>query len=170
MTWGRFLAYLAAAGLAWMLGIALGLAIMVPPIVNTLQDSAPACPSALGIFSTNMRVLIGCFLGLITGSTASLVTLIVNGIYVGISWNALTCHLSGWEVMALLAPHGLLEVPGMLLAGAAGMMGGAVARSIYLDGLGELQRYGRPLMFAIPVSVMLIFIAAFIESWSISRL
>ena len=153
-----------------MLGIVLGLAILIPPVLNSLRDSAPASPSVQGIFSANMRVLAGCYLGLITGSTASLVTLILNGIYVGLSWNAMASHVSGWELMALLAPHGLLEVPGMLLAGAAGIMGATIARSAYLGEPGALQRYIRPLTFAVPASVLLIFIAAIIESWSISRL
>ena len=170
MPWRGFPKYLAAAGLVWILGILLGLAILNPPSMNFPQKDTPQYPWAWGIFSNNLRVLAGCFLGLITGSAASLATLVLNGIYTGFLWNALTHRASGWKVIGFLVPHGLLEVPGLLLAGAAGMMGGAIARSIFMDDPVELRRYAEILVYIIPLSVILIFIAAFIESWSISRI
>jgi stage II sporulation protein M len=168
MAWGRrLLEYLAGAGVVWALGIALGLTVPVAPVAS---PSSTGSHTWVTIFCANLRVLTGCYLGLVTGSAASVVTLVLNGILVGISWSALTSHASGIEVLALLAPHGLLEVPGMLLAGAAGLMGCGIARTSCMGGPGDLSQFVRPLLLALPASVILIFMAAFIESWSISRL
>jgi stage II sporulation protein M len=109
-------------------------------------------------------------MGLITCSLASVVTLILNGIYLGIQWQLFSAQAPGWKVLALLAPHGLLEVPGMLLAGAVGMMGAEVLRSFFWAGTAGIRCYSRPALYGIPLSVALILLAAVVESWSISRL
>jgi stage II sporulation protein M len=109
-------------------------------------------------------------MGLVTCSLASVVTLMLNGIYVGVQWKLFTAHAPGWKVVALLAPHGLLEVPGMLLAGAVGMMGAAVLRSFIRGGMAGMRFCSRPALYGISISVALTLLGAVVESWNICRL
>lgn len=170
MGWRGFPGLLKAAGLTWMLGIVLGLTVFAVPDAHVELHKTQPAPTAWGIFSTNLRVLAGCLLGLVTFSLASFATLMLNGILLGIQWRIFTAHESGWKVLALIAPHGVLEIPGMLLAGAVGMMGAAALRCFVRTRAQGIRCCALPAMAAVAVSLVLTLLGALVEAWNIARL
>jgi uncharacterized membrane protein SpoIIM required for sporulation len=165
-----YLWFVAAAVLCWAIGIAAGLYLAVSPTACPGLATPPARPTAGAVFVANIKVLCGCFLGLATGAASSVVTLVLNGMYLGMQWNLFAARLSVPRRLALLAPHGILEIPGILIGGAVGMMGITILRSLCRDDVDDLRRHLRPMAVGIVLSVSLIFFGAVVESWFISRL
>ncbi|MFH1572697.1 MAG: stage II sporulation protein M [Acidobacteriota bacterium] len=170
MSWRRFSRFAAAAAAAWSLGILLGWALDVPAAADAGAAPDIRCASAGRILSANVRVLAGCLLGIVTWSLASCATLLLNGVHLGVQWQLLAGRASGGEILMLLAPHGLLEVPGILIAGAVGMMGGPAGISFFRHGSRALRLYARPAVYGTAASFLLLLAAALVESWNISRM
>jgi uncharacterized membrane protein SpoIIM required for sporulation len=170
MNRGRLLQLLSAAILCWALGIAAGLNLPASPVPAAGKQQSMGRPTTTDVFGANMKVLAGCMLGLLTGGTCSIVTLILNGMYLGLQWHLFSARVSGWRSLALLAPHGILEIPGILIGGAVGMMGIPILRSLCRNDIGGLRRHIPPILAGALLSVCLIILGAIAESWFISRL
>lgn len=170
MDWRGFPGLLKTAGLAWVLGIIVGLTVFPVPDAHVGYPDARPVPTAWGIFSTNLRVLAGCLLGLVTFSLASFTTLLANGIHLGIYWRIFTARESGWRVLALVAPHGVLEVPGMLLAGAVGMMGAAALGYLARTRAPKIPFCPLPALRALALALILTLLGALVEAWNIAHL
>jgi uncharacterized membrane protein SpoIIM required for sporulation len=170
MKWRRLARLMGIAGLIWLFGVLLGLLPSVPSLSNIHSSPKQVNPTVWGIFSNNLLVLIGCFMGLFTCSLASIIALIANGIFFGLQLQIFAKQIPSWKLLTLLAPHGLLEMPGIFLAGAIGMMGGNLLFSCFRSGVSGIRPYYRPVLIGIFISVALVLLGAIIESWSISRL
>ena len=169
MEWRRFFRLAALALVVWGLGMVWGMAYSVPLIGIGQNHRGSAFASTGRIFSANIRVLLGCWMGLVTCSAARLATLLLNGLYLGFEVKSLASQASPWKILRLVAPHGLLEIPGILIAGTIGLMGGPAARALNHSGRAGLKAYARPVMGGVLASTALILIAAVIEAWNIAR-
>ena len=94
----------------------------------------------------------------------------MNGMYLGIQWNLLSAYASAWKIFLLTAPHGVIEIVGILIAGAVGIMGVETSVLLYGSRLNELRLYARSIVYQILISLLLTCIAAIIEAHTISRI
>ena len=95
----------------------------VAPPPTSVDLDIPLVPLALW----NLLVLLILLSGLVTGGLAAILTLFGTGFQTGLT--AATAVVAGipmGTVILLIAPHALLEVPSLLLAGAIGLRGFAL--------------------------------------------
>ncbi len=84
----------------------------------TASDSASVSTQ---IFTNNIRVALLCLAGGITGGLATAALLAYNGLVVGVVVGLFTAHGLGGLAVTYFAPHGLLELSLVTVAGAAGL-------------------------------------------------
>ena len=142
----RNFAFLAASVLVSLAGAALGLAaslanreamdvLMGPEFVQAMdevgrrhqagQDWLPAEARAIassGIMANNILVSFNAFAGGILLGIFTLYVLFHNGIMLGAVAVAAARHGTSYELWGFVAPHGVLELPAIFIAGAAGLM------------------------------------------------
>ncbi|MFG6147744.1 stage II sporulation protein M [Halobacillus sp. B23F22_1] len=101
--------------------IALG-SLLNPDSLSNQEFIEPA--SFWGLFENNLIVCLILASGLFFLGIPTLIYLAMNGLIVGL---AIKQHvnngMSNWEVFLKLAPHGVLEIPALLLAGVIGFKG-----------------------------------------------
>jgi uncharacterized membrane protein SpoIIM required for sporulation len=124
----------------------------------------PAATSFL--FSNNLSVAIAAFAMGITAGIGTAWILLMNGVLLGAVTQLAAARGMGADFWGFVAPHGVLEIPAILIAGAAGL---TVGRGMLLPG--ELPR-GRALAAAAREAVALLAgcgpvlaAAAVIEAW-----
>ena len=124
--------------------------------------------SFLNIFLNNCGVILRCLLGSLSLRSLTIYNLALNGFFAGVLFNFLKrrgFNLS--EILALILPHGIFEIPAIIIAGAAGFkIPYEIVR--YLAGKKEqpltkedIKEY---LTLAV-ISIILIIIAAFVEAY-----
>ncbi len=156
---------LTVAALTWIVGTWLGTLVKMPFGPPDLRSSYSE--TAGGILSTNCRVIAACLSGLATFGLSSFLTLFLNGLILGITWNQLTTIDTPAVVLGRLGPHGSLEIPGLLLAGAAGLSGVRFSYYLYQGRVTELRSLTKTVCAALVVALLLIVVAAHIESLGI---
>ena len=105
-------------------------------------------------------ILLGAFFGLLP-----IVFLVVNGAAIGIAV-IVSSHVRGvWQSILVLLPHGLLELPAVLLATSIGLMlGGHLVQRIFGRTATTLgHELGHALMFFLTVIVPILIVAAVVE-------
>jgi uncharacterized membrane protein SpoIIM required for sporulation len=124
----------------------------------------PAASSFL--FSNNLSVAIAAFAMGITAGVGTVWILLMNGVLLGAVTQLTAVRGMGTDFWGFVAPHGVLEIPAILIAGAAGL---TVGRGLLFPG--ELPR-GRALAAAAREGVALLVgcgpvlaVAAVIEAW-----
>ena len=130
---------LLGAGLTWQ-DPDFKLSILGPQMVQTIEKHEMWTHSIVGIkplasssiMTNNLSVCFVTFALGITGGLGTLYMMIFNGLLMGVV--GMACHLSGmslklWE---FVAPHGVLELPAIFIAGGAGL---EIARGLLFPGL-----------------------------------
>lgn len=158
-------ACLGVAALTWIVGAWLGTLVKLPFGPAHLRGSYPG--TASGILSDNFRVVVTCVSGLVTFGLSSFLTLFLNGLVLGITWRQLTTVDTPVEVLGRLWPHGSLEIPGLMLAGAVGLSGVRFSYYLYQGRLKELRSFIKFVGLGLAVALLLILTAALIESMGI---
>ncbi|MCL6439057.1 MAG: stage II sporulation protein M [Rubrobacteraceae bacterium] len=113
---GCYLAGALAGGVVPVIGVPGG------NVVGADRFGAPGDP--LGIASNNLVAVVLVALGSVTFGLLTVLLLFGNGMVAGIAVGAKLNE--GWslaEISAGVLPHGLLEIPGLLLAGVVGFKG-----------------------------------------------
>ena len=105
------------------------LSILGPQMVQTIEKREMWTHSIVGmkplassaIMTNNMSVGFMTFALGITAGLGTLYMLLFNGLLIGVI--GMACHLSGisLELWGFVAPHGVLELPAIFLAGGAGL-------------------------------------------------
>ncbi len=157
--------------------IGMGISTYVPKVAaarnETLREFSqlflglPKPLLALAIFLNNSvktlaMILLGTFAGL-----APLIFLLVNGYVLGLVFHASLESRGALAFLLAIAPHGVLELPAILLGTSIGLRLGATAIRRFLGkeekpGGGELAR---GLRFFAAVILPLLFVAALIEAF-----
>lgn len=86
------------------------------------KEERPTASSA--IMTNNIRVSIGAFAGGMTAGIVTILMLIYNGLMLGIVAAAVyqDGFATAWNFWAFVAPHGVIELTAIFIAGAAGLM------------------------------------------------
>ncbi len=98
---------------------------------DTDKITAPTTAAAFSaqIFTNNVRVAFVAFAGGLTGGVVTLVSLLFNGALLGLVGGLATQTGNGESLWRLVAPHGVLELSLITVAGAAGFrLGWALLR------------------------------------------
>ncbi|MBE3557501.1 MAG: stage II sporulation protein M [Firmicutes bacterium] len=135
----------------------------------TLGKQVPyAAPSAAAggmfqIFLHNLAAMAPAAAGLVTFGVTTIFSLLFQGAVAGAAVGSASTELSGWAVAFHIVPHGIFEVPALLLWGTAGFssLGWAYQRM-------RGHRSGSTLWGAalglLAIGIVLLFFAAIIES------
>jgi uncharacterized membrane protein SpoIIM required for sporulation len=137
----RFLPYTLTAFGIFLLGAAIGLILTVirpefmhqilgPDMVDTIERREMWTHSIVGvkpiassaIMTNNLSVAFMTFASGITGGVVTLYMLVFNGLLIGVIGGA--CWLAGMsqQLWSFVAPHGVLELPSIFIAGGAGFL------------------------------------------------
>ena len=138
---------------------------MFQEVIVTSITSDSAAIMSFQIFINNLQICALIFLG---GATLGLVTLfffMTNGVVIGILIEVLLREMSASALLLYVLPHGIFEIPSVIVSAALGMM---VARGLWDELIGKgnaldsAQYAGRLfIMYVVPF----IFIAACIEGY-----
>lgn len=105
-------------------------------------------PTALFFIVNNLKVAMALIIGgLLSFGIASAFILFVNGATLGESIAGAKTTITAWDVLIKLVPHGLFEVPAILLAATAGFSSLKVVIALLkerqIDWKGELINFGK---------------------------
>jgi len=150
------------------------LSILGPQMVQTIEKHEMWTHSIVGIkplassaiMTNNMSVAFMTFALGITAGLGTIYMLLFNGLLLGVI--GMACHLSGMslKLWAFVAPHGVLELPAIFLAGGAGLR---IAAGLLFPGYlprGEsLVRAGTEGVQLLLGTIPILFIAGTIEAF-----
>lgn len=148
----------------------------VMPILNNFQETfgpileMPPPAQFLAIFLNNsLTVLLVIFLGIILGVFPFLV-LSFNGFFIGIVSYFVQAERGWFLVFALIMPHGIIEIPAILIACAVGFRMGKVLLAILFRKQGDFKRETKTaLIFFLKFLLPLLLLAAAIETLVLNR-
>jgi stage II sporulation protein M len=155
--------FAAGIGLGWLLSGEVSLTVLAE--FGTNQSLFPSRITVKTILLNNLVALAVVLAGVITFAVTTAVSLLFNGLLIGFLLGA-TDSYSLVQTIALILPHGLLELPAFWVAGAVAFR--VTHRLIrYLRGnedevLGPSERYEAVLLGLL--TVVLIIVAAVIEA------
>ena len=123
-------------------------------------------PGVLFFFKHNLKVAFLLWSGAVTLGITTLVNLFSNGFIVGSAVRTVTSQVGLTKTLLLILPHGIFEIPGLIIAGIAGFKIPYELLKFVLGKKKEMITEGDAKEFfkLVAVSVVLIFIAAVIES------
>lgn len=156
-------------GASATIGFLLGSAIPVDSLPMATDGGTggffpPLTTTALAI--NNLTAMVVLLFGAVSIGLLSVVGLVLNGLLIGAIVSIAVHQLEPLVVFMLIAPHGLLEVPALLIAAAIGLRFGHVTVR-YLRGMEEKLVTVRDLREAgwlVAVAAVLILIGAYIEA------
>jgi stage II sporulation protein M len=139
--------------------------VAVESVVNPLSDLSRA-ELMWAIFSNNsIKTLKTMIFGAVLG-VYPVIAIVINGLVIGVvMYLAAVSH--GWGAVAItLVPHGIIELPAFLFAGAVGMMIGV----LFVRRIAGKEQHVLPKAFSLIISsiiilIPLLFLAAFIEAY-----
>jgi uncharacterized membrane protein SpoIIM required for sporulation len=94
------------------------------PDTDTITDPATGAAFSAEIFTNNARVALVAYAGGLTGGVLTLVSLVFNGLILGLVAGLAVEAGNGEALWRLVAPHGVLELSLITAAGAAGLRTG----------------------------------------------
>jgi uncharacterized membrane protein SpoIIM required for sporulation len=164
---------LVGAGLTWQ-DPDFKLSVLGPQMVETIEKREMWTHSIVGIkpvassaiMTNNLGVGFVTFAMGITGGLGTIYMMIFNGLQIGVI--GMACHLSGmslklWE---FVAPHGVLELPAIFIAGGAGLR---IATGLlfpgYLPRRESLVRAGSEAVQLLLGSIPILVVAGIIEAF-----
>ncbi|MDY0341322.1 MAG: stage II sporulation protein M [Coriobacteriia bacterium] len=115
----------------WAIGVALavhvvglicGIAVGVGYGSGAVFDASAQSRSAWEFFTHNLAAALPSYLGFVTLGLSAFGSLLVQSFLIGSSVGAATHTLPLGRIVLSLAPHGLIEMPGVVLAGGAGLL------------------------------------------------
>jgi uncharacterized membrane protein SpoIIM required for sporulation len=152
------------------------LSILGPQMVQTIEKREMWTHSIVGIkplassaiMTNNMSVAFTTFALGITGGLGTIYMMLFNGVLLGVI--GMACHLSGMslQLWEFVAPHGVLELPAIFIAGGAGLrIASGLLFPGYLPRRESLARAGTDavqlLLGCIPILIIAGTIEAFIS-------
>lgn len=171
--------YVTASALLIGTGIAFGIvsAVYAPGIVTEFRESfvefarvfrgLPKPYLALAIFLNNaVKVLVVIIVGTLWG-ILPVVFLVANGFAIGIVLYSSIQSQGAFPTLLMILPHGLFEIPAILLGTSAGLMLGLLVTKRLFGKGGRVitKEMGRALKFFLVVIIPLLLLAASIEAF-----
>lgn len=164
----RILVYFAIGLALWSLGFSIGL---LPDGDVTVEDGVRlpelrSPPISFGeLLSHNLKVLLILVSGIVCGGLTTAITIAFNGFIIGVLVHkGLQSGIKEGHMLLALAPHGIPEVIGLLLASALGLYGWRVLRFFLgLEDRAPFRPSLKPFLLTIGVALLLILLAGWIE-------
>ena len=156
-------------GASALVGFLLGSAVPVealPTPENPGQNGIFPPLTTVDIAVNNLVAMTVILLGAVSLGLVSLFGLVLNGLLIGVIVGIAVQELSPLVVLALLVPHGILEIPALLVAAAIGLRFARLTVR-YIRGLEAdlvTTRDLREAGWLVAVCAVLIVVAAFIEA------
>jgi uncharacterized membrane protein SpoIIM required for sporulation len=94
------------------------------PDTETITETGTNAGFSAAIFTNNARVALVAFAGGLTGGAMTVVSLLFNGLLVGLIAGLAVAGGNGEAFWRLVVPHGVLEMSLIVVAGAAGLRTG----------------------------------------------
>ncbi len=157
-------------GASTAVGFLLGAAVPVESLPTAPDGGAnPFVPSELtttAIAVNNLTAMLVMLLGAVTLGIVSVFGLVLNGLLIGAVVGLALQELPVVVVLALLVPHGILEIPALLLVAAVGLRFGRLTVRYLRDREPELvtERRLREAGWLVALATGLILVAAYIEA------
>jgi len=156
-------------GVSTVAGFLLGSAVPVESLSTTESGgSSPLFPplTTLGLATNNLTAMLVLLLGAVSIGLVTLLGLVVNGLLIGAVVGIAVQQVDPLVVAMLIVPHGVLEIPALLIASAIGLR--FARRTVrYIRGLEPDLVTRRDLCEAgwlVAVAAVLIVVAAYIEA------
>ncbi|RLF85744.1 stage II sporulation protein M [Thermococci archaeon] len=123
-------------------------------------------PGVLFFFKHNLKVAFLLWFGAVTLGITTLVNLFSNSFILGSAIKTVTSQVGLTKTLLLILPHGIFEIPGLIIAGIAGFK---IPYEILRFVLGKKEEIiteedAKEFFKLVGLSILLIFIAAVIES------
>ena len=123
-------------------------------------------PGFLFFFKHNINVALLLWSGALTFGGTTLLNLAFNGVVLGSAIKTTVTQIGLTKTLLLILPHGIFEIPGMIIAGAAGFK---IPYELLRFALGKKEEIiseedAKEFFKLVLISIILIFIAALIES------
>jgi stage II sporulation protein M len=156
-------------GASALVGFLLGSAVPVealPTPQNPGQNGIFPPLTTVDIAVNNLVAMTVILLGAVSLGLVSLFGLVLNGLLIGVIVGIAVQELSPLVVLALLVPHGILEIPALLVAAAIGLRFARLTVR-YIRGLEAdlvTTRDLREAGWLVAVCAVLIVVAAYIEA------
>jgi uncharacterized membrane protein SpoIIM required for sporulation len=148
--------------------------VLGPHMVETIRRHEMWTDSVLtikpmassGIMTNNLSVSFIAFAAGITAGLGTVYMMLMNGLLFGVISVACVMNSMGTRLFSFVAPHGVLELPAIFIAGGAGL---CIARALLFPGLmprrAALRYAGRDAIKLLLGSIPLLIIAGIIEAF-----
>jgi len=156
-------------GVSALVGFALGSAVPIDAFpMPTGTESGGVFPplTTVDLAVNNLTAMLVMLLGTVSLGLMTVLALVVNGLLVGAIVGIAVQRLAPLVIVALIVPHGVLEIPALLVVSAVGLRFARLTTR-YIRGLEDDLVTGRDLREAgwlVVVSAGLIIVAAYIEA------
>ncbi|WP_336338927.1 stage II sporulation protein M [Haloarcula brevis] len=157
---------LASAVLGYGLGSQVPAAWLQNPGTTGESPFVPAEITTLSLTVNNLGALLVMALGAVSLGTMTVLSLVLNGLLVGVVVGIALKQVSPVVVAALIVPHGLVEIPALLIVAAVGLRFGWHTIQ-YIRGRADELVTGQDIREAgwlLGTAAVLIVIAAYIEA------
>ncbi|WP_186439710.1 stage II sporulation protein M [Kurthia sp. Dielmo] len=121
--------------------------------------------SATAILQNNLKACVIIFSGFVLLGIPTFISLLFNGLILGSTLKASSFYLSGAELLQRGAPHAILEIPGIVLAGAVGFQTVRILINIIRNKKVSLKEELMTASVAIIAAVICISLAALVEGF-----
>ena len=123
-------------------------------------------PGVLFFFKHNLKVAFLLWSGAVTVGVTTLVNLFSNSFILGSAIKTVTSQIGLTKTLLLILPHGIFEIPGLIIAGSAGFK---IPYELLRFGLGKKEEIiteedAKEFFKLVGVSIALILIAAIVEA------
>lgn len=150
------------AFIVFVMGTILGLLMGMGQEEITFVDNTA---SATAILQNNLKACLILFSGFILLGIPTFISLIFNGLILGSTLKASSFHLSGMELLQRGAPHAILEIPGIVLAGAVGFQSIRILINVIRNKKVSMKEELKTASVAIITGVICISLAALVEGF-----
>ncbi|HSW28651.1 MAG TPA: stage II sporulation protein M [Longimicrobiales bacterium] len=162
------------AAILWFVGMIAGVSAILVPAGAPLENGIPVMPTPVvepsrafvSIMGRNLGVYGVLLGGLLSAGISSALGLLYNGVALG--WTlglAWTAGVTPIRVFVGLAPHGVLELPALLAAGAIGLQGGPLLSSWLRGRLVLPLGQARMMLLVAAAGFLAVVVAAAVEAW-----
>ncbi|MCA1065321.1 stage II sporulation protein M [Rossellomorea sp. AcN35-11] len=116
------------------------------------------------ILKNNLKASVPLLLGFISLGVTTLGALLINGVAIGGSIIASTDYLTPFQIVCLIVPHGLLEIPALLLSSTVGFYSLKML-FVFLKGRRvDMKREFKTILYLLLIIIILFVSAAFVEA------
>ncbi|MBX0285945.1 stage II sporulation protein M [Haloarcula salinisoli] len=155
-------------GVSTVAGFLLGSAVPVESLPTTEGGGTGPFPAltTVDLAVNNLTALVALSLGAVSLGLVTVLGLVLNGLLIGVVVGIAVQQVDPLVVAMLILPHGVLEIPALLVASAVGLRFGRLTVR-YIRGLEERLLTRRDLREAgwlLLCSALLIVVAAYIEA------